>query len=264
MATVYIAPSAQGTGDGTSAANAYAYSSLSSAESDAGSGGTIFFTDGDYSFTTNPTWGSNGVTYKSLNRFGAKIIGSSSIRTLVIGGTGNTVAVTVSSFLFEDFVFDFDPPQDTSIIQTLEYCKTTHTTSTSSVLINGQSGSSDRGLINFCEFNFKPSGTSFGSSTSNYTYKNSSFFFDLSATSGIVDPSTGALFSNNCIYSSNDNTKWAHPLVSKATNCCFHNMGSTNSSGGTDNIFVDPVFVDPGSDLRLRSTSPCIGAATVS
>jgi hypothetical protein len=262
MADVYIKPGT-GTGTGT-ASDPYFYSQLSDAETAAGSGGTIFFTDGDYSFTTNPAWDSNGVTYKSLNRFGAKIIGSGSVRVLGIGGTGNTVAVKISSFLFEDFVFDFNPPQDTSIIQTLEYCKATHTTSTSSVLINGQSGSSDRALINFCEFSFKPSGTSFGSSTSNYTYKNSSFFFDLSATSGMNDPGTSAVISNNCIYSSNDNSKWSHSLATNATNCCFHNMGSTNSSGGTDNIFVDPVFVDPGSDLRLRPTSPCIGAGTAS
>ena len=263
MATVYIQPGT-GTGTGT-ASDPYFYSSqLSTAETAAGSGGTILFTDGNYSFTTNPTWDSNGVTYKSLNRFGAKIIGSGSVRTLVIGSTNNSVAVTVSSFLFEDLVFDFNPPQDSSIIQTLEYCKTTHTTSTSTNLINGQSGSSDRALINFCEFSFKPSGTVFGSSTSNYSYKNSSFFFDLSATSGMLDPGTGAIISNNCIYSSNDNSKWAHSLVNNATNCCFHNMGSTNSSGGTDNIFVDPEFVDPGLDLRLRPTSPCIGAGTAS
>jgi len=264
MADSYIAPTAQGSADGTSAANAYAYSSLSSAESDAGSGGTIFFTDGDYSFSSNPNWDANGVTYKSLNRLGAKIIGSGSVRVLNIGATGNTVAVTVSGFLFEDFVFDFFPPQDTSIIQTLEYCKATQTTSSSSAPITGTGGSLDRALVNFCELSFKPSGGVFGSSTSNYTYKNSSFFFDLSATSGISDPGTGAIISNNCIYSSNDNTKWSHTLVSNATNCCFHNMGSTNSSGGTDNIFVDPLYVDPGSDLRLRPTSPCIGAGTAS
>lgn len=262
MATVYIKPGT-GTGTGT-ASDPYFYSQLSDAETAAGSGGTIFFTDGDYSFTTNPAWDSNGVTYKSLNRFGAKIIGSGSVRVLGIGGTGNTVAVKISSFLFEDFVFDFNPPQDTSIIQTLEYCKATHTTSTSSNLITGQSGGSDRALINFCEFNFKPSSSIFGSSTSNYTYKNSSFFFDLSATSGMSDPGTGVITSNNCIYSSNDNSKWSHTLVTNATNCCFHNMGSTNSSGGTDNIFVDPVFVDPGSDLRLRPSSPCIGAGPAS
>ena len=39
MATVYIAPTAQGLEDGTSAANAYAYTSIATAETDAASGG---------------------------------------------------------------------------------------------------------------------------------------------------------------------------------------------------------------------------------
>jgi hypothetical protein len=55
MATVYIAPTAQGSADGTSAANAYAYSSLDSAESDAQDGGTILFTDGTYTIASG-TW----------------------------------------------------------------------------------------------------------------------------------------------------------------------------------------------------------------
>jgi len=43
---------------------------------------------------------------------------------------------------------------------------------------------------------------------------------------------------------------------------CYSNTGH---SGGTDNIFADPQFVDaPNGDLRLRPTSPCIGAGTAS
>jgi len=43
---------------------------------------------------------------------------------------------------------------------------------------------------------------------------------------------------------------------------CYSNTGH---SGGTNNIFQDPQFVDSAnSDYRLRPTSPCIGAATAS
>jgi len=43
---------------------------------------------------------------------------------------------------------------------------------------------------------------------------------------------------------------------------CYSNTGHT---GGTNNIFQDPQFVDSAnSDYRLRPTSPCIGAATTS
>ena len=52
----------------------------------------------------------------------------------------------------------------------------------------------------------------------------------------------------------------AGTLVDK--NNCYSNTGH---SGGTDNIFQDPQFVDSAnSDYRLRPTSPCIGAGTSS
>ena len=46
------------------------------------------------------------------------------------------------------------------------------------------------------------------------------------------------------------------------THNCYANTGH---SGGTNNIFQDPQFVDSTSgDFRLRPTSPCIGAGTSS
>ena len=45
-------------------------------------------------------------------------------------------------------------------------------------------------------------------------------------------------------------------------NNCYHN---TAHSGGTDNIFADPQFVDSANgDYRLRPSSPCINAGTAS
>jgi hypothetical protein len=53
--------------------------------------------------------------------------------------------------------------------------------------------------------------------------------------------------------------------IGNCTNCCVYQMHTNDSSGGTDNIFVEPQFVDaPNGDLRLRPTSPCIGAGTAS
>lgn len=72
MATVYIQP---GTGTGTGTlADPYYYSELSSAETAAGSGGTILFVNGDYNFSSHVSFSADGVTYKAVNRLGAKIL----------------------------------------------------------------------------------------------------------------------------------------------------------------------------------------------
>ena len=107
MATVYIAPTAQGSADGTSEANAYAYSSLSTAESDAGSGGTIFFTDGTYTLSGNQTWDGSGINYKSLNLKQAIIDGNSTLRQISIGSATST-NILISDFHFKDTCFIID------------------------------------------------------------------------------------------------------------------------------------------------------------
>ena len=72
MATVYIKPGS-GTGTGT-LADPYFYNQLVTAETAAGNGGTIYFTDGDYSLNTGTTlWRASGVNYESLNLYGAKL-----------------------------------------------------------------------------------------------------------------------------------------------------------------------------------------------
>ena len=94
MATVYIAPTAQGLADGTSEANAYAIGSLATAESDAGVGGIIYFLDGDYYTSGNPSFDSTGVTYQSLNKHGARIgpvaSGLTAPATFSIGSSSTT------------------------------------------------------------------------------------------------------------------------------------------------------------------------------
>ena len=96
MATVYIKPST-GTGTGT-LADPYFYSQLATAETAAGSGGTILFTDGSYSSLGSQTWDASGVTYKSLNKQGASIDGDvadGGAGPLARDGGGACVAVVV-------------------------------------------------------------------------------------------------------------------------------------------------------------------------
>ena len=101
MATVYIAPTAQGSADGTSAANAYAFTSVATAETDAGSGGTIIFVDGTYTLTNHLSLASAityGVTYQPQTVGGVSISGSFGVR---IGNTSLTGGVVVNDLIFD-------------------------------------------------------------------------------------------------------------------------------------------------------------------
>ena len=264
MATVYIAPTAQGSADGTSAANAYAYSSLSSAETDAGSGGTILFTDGSYSALGSQTWDASGVTYKSLNKQGAIIDGQEPDGDAASLLTFNDVTV-------QDFEFvDYKPTFVTSA-STVSGCifKTSGFIDWSSQgIINGGTATGCTWTDNTFQAKFDSSDTIIARNLSNFsTFERNSFYLDVTNPTGTLALSGSAPSSQkNCIWASSDNSKIGTvAFASTSTNCCFHNMGSSNTSGGTDNVFADPQFVDSANgDLRLRPSSTCIGAGTSS
>lgn len=71
-----------------------------------------------------------------------------------------------------------------------------------------------------------------------------------------------SIFKNNIFKGDGGSEVLGHSPATNSNNC-FGNTGI--SSGGTNNIFVDPQFVDPtNGDYRLRPSSPCIGAGTAS
>jgi len=279
MATVYIAPTAQGSADGTSAANAYAYSSLSTAETDAGSGGTIYFTDGAYDFTTDVTWNADGVTYQSLNPLGAVLTrtglsSGGSAGELEIAGSGNSIASRVKNFKIVNMKVWFYQPSgltgdNTPLLQGCDISSTTDLLTTTGVLRaqNGTSGYPVRILDNSIHWKFGSSDPFWASRLNEATVERNSFYFDLGSISGTIASASSSFTSskNNIFMSSDDAKMGSDSKAASSTNCCFYQFHSGNTSGGTDNVFADPQFVDaPNADLRLRPSSPCINAGTAS
>jgi hypothetical protein len=265
MATVYIAPTAQGSGNGTNAANAYAYSSLSSAETDAGSGGTIFFLDGTYS-STDFSWDANGVSYKSLNLHGATIEGSGSLRILTLGHySSSNVGLTLEGFEINNCRLRSYQAGSSSAKNTIKNNKFTATLA-SAVIIETQAQNTTDLINNTFNIDFD-SGSSLSASYSIGTLNGNTFYIDIdSSVTSITSGFDGAnIVGKNNIWVSTDSSKIGISLASSDSFSCFHNFGSSNTSGGTNNIFADPLFVDSANnDLRLRPSSPCINAGTAS
>jgi hypothetical protein len=266
MATVYIAPTAQGLGDGTSEANAYGYSStnLNTAESDAGDNGIIYFTDGTYT-VSNETWDPlvDNMTYKALNQHKAIITSTTGV-TFRFGADSSTKNVT-----FENFKV------------------------TGGIAYRSQSNAIMKGILHIDTVQNKPLYASFNSGQGAFTITDSSFTFDRSsgfqylfsyAQAGTINRCSifikCSALSANQLYGQGNNPTSTNTIIStdnsnavssvaitpaSFTNSCLFNLHSGDTSGGTDNIFVDPQFVDSANgDLRLRPSSPCINAGTAS
>jgi hypothetical protein len=270
MATVYIAPTAQGSADGTSATNAYAYSSLGSAETDAGNGGTILFLDGTYNLGTE-TWDAGGaadMTFKSLNDHGAYLVGTSYIKI----GSSTTDTFKVEGFASANLTYMVNHSSNSTVttLNNIKHIDTSSSTKSGLGAIYSYSNDAAISITNssFC-LDYSGSSLLFGNKFGNTSVDACSFFIKCSSVSanGITSGTT-PLTIKNTIFASDTASAIAASAIdtSDCTNCCIHQMNSTShTSGGTDNVYADPKYVDTSTgDLRLRPSSPCIGAATTS
>ena len=81
--------------------------------------------------------------------------------------------------------------------------------------------------------------------------------------SSITSFPISSTYKNNIFVGTGTNSETLGFTPSSAAGNCYHDTGISSGSGGV--VFADPQFVDSTSgDLRLRPSSPCIGAGTAS
>lgn len=291
MANHYFHPTTdQGTGDGSSVANAQQYSTanLDTAEAAASSGDTIFFLDGDY--TLLPSAFDNGstaqvLTYRSLNPLGARLLKTSYGKLSL--GYGTNASTDTSTTIVRDFYtqnIQWQGKTDGAIIE-LRGIKQVDTDNATHGLLKGYIAGLNKTslahVVQGCSFAFMANndtgliGNMVGGTVSESTIH---IIFDGTAGSKKIGQYTD--FSS---YNSAQHPTYKNAIISCDTDQILHTgfrdtsklsyscINTVNYSGpvaasetGT-NFNADPQFVDaPNGDLRLRPTSPCINAGTAS
>ena len=283
MATVYIQPGT-GTGLGTEA-SPYYFSELATAESTAGTSGTILFTDGDYSITGTTTFaGASGLTYESLNPHGAnlKTSVSTTFRKMIIGG--QTTPVTFKNFKTEQCYFQFDNAGNSTNASTITGCYITYpvaVTWTGSTVSLVRASSTVQSNIH--QFTFNVAKIPFTGTGDHRIMQGANMeiigcTFDLITSGGGLNPTDLNLAygppttlnrniwvcDDDSIFAATGNPNFDADIANYSTNSSFYQMGSINDSGGTNNLYdTDPQFIDQtNGDYRLRPTSPCISGAS--
>ena len=280
MATVYFFNGTQsGTADG-SYADPYDLSSLASQESASSSGDVFIFKDGTYTQTSDLTLaGTNGITYQAESPLGATLdLNAFQLTT----GSNALFDMTVKNLRLVGF-------KDTSVgIQTLAnqshkvffegcYIESDATNSSTSGIIGYQQTATTYGLrATFRRCAMKLYNTSAGEAFYHRTTAPSHPFLELDSCSISVNVSGGLtsltqnvdtfIIKNTIIYGDTNavNGLGTNSSLTESNNC-YYNVTGESADPANGIIVDDPQFVDfANGDLRLRPTSPCIGAGTAS
>ena len=278
MATVYIKP---GTGTGTGTlTDPYFFDQLGTAETAAGSGGKILFTDGTYTVSAIVQLGASNVTYEALNSKQAIIdFQNISLSALELG----TSAASYASFSLKGIVFSNigNGTGGTSVelqiasgnTLTCDECEFLNMTPTARGAV-GSYLSTNPGAMNatFTGCIFTQAGTNtvpmFGyrvATTHALTLNNCTLIFSGTGTAVYFKNSTGSYtLKNSILLSDGSNKTLGTGLTLTESNNCYFGIGE--SADAANAIIVDdPQFVDStNGDYRLRPASPCIGAGTAS
>jgi len=274
MATIYFFNGTQsGTADG-SYVDPYDFSSLATQESASSSGDVFIFKDGTYVITANLTLGADGVTYEAETT-GDVTFNFNSQYSLSLGDSANTYP----GFTLKGIVFDnINGIMLTRIIDNdlliAEDCQFKGMSSGYRCII-GDTAGSDGGyglnaVFRRCVF----VGTSSANEVRFFRYRliNVSFNLTLENCSvllygqgGMFETGTPGIkiVKNSILYADNSSSQFGGISLTENNNCYYNLIGkSANPANGI--IVADPQFVDVANgDLRLRPTSPCIGAGTV-
>jgi len=269
MAVHYFAVTGTGAADGSSRADAQTASvtNMNTAAATVGDGGTLYFETGTYTFSADQAF-RKGVIYESIEPLGAVFDqGTTTVSILYLGATSNTAATTIKNISLVNYrAYNQAPTGFTSVLDGVKMEWDTASDVTYG-FINTQ-GKELNVRNSILIPNFSNNDPLFDGSGTSFSLTNSSIFVKASAVGAngiIVNAANIPATLKNCIFVSDTSSAIGASLASSATNCCFQNFGSNNTSGGTNNVFADPQFVDAANgDYRLRPSSPCINAGTAS